>query len=199
MSLNAEQQRMVLDGAISLASQHDLSSITLDQLTKTSGVGMFEIVRHYHSKENILAAVLKRELELIAGAVPAPELRFPGETLNDELQVIAKIMLSEYRSRLPFIGKLLAEAMTNAEVGAMFYSTFILQGRRLFTEFLEVRKQRGELRADLDVEAAAAFYLSGLTFILLVVELFGGKQVEALDEERLVHSMSAIFLKGVHP
>jgi AcrR family transcriptional regulator len=183
MSLNAEQQRMVLDGAISLASQHDLSSITLDQLTKTSGVGMFEIVRHYHSKENILAAVLKRELELIAGAVPAPELRFPGETLNDELQVIAKIMLSEYRSRLPFIGKLLAEAMTNAEVGAMFYSTFILQGRRLFTEFLEVRKQRGELRADLDVEAAAAFYLSGLTFILLVVELFGGKQVEALSSQ----------------
>lgn len=199
MSLNAEQQRMVLDGAISLASTHDLSSITLDQLTKTSGVGMFEIVRHYHSKENILAAVLERELQLIAGAVPAPELRFPGETITDELQVIAKIMLAEYRSRLPFIGKLLAEAMTNAEVGAMFYRTFILQGRRLFTEFLEVRKQRGELRADLDVEAAAAFFLSGLTFILLVVELFGGKQVEALDEERLVGSMSAIFLKGVHP
>jgi hypothetical protein len=29
------------------------------------------------------------------------------------------------------------------------------------------------------------------------VELFGGKQVEALDEERLVRSMSDIFLKGV--
>ena len=199
MGLNAEQQRKVLDGAIALASQNDLSSITLDQLTKTSGVGMFDIVRHYQSKENILRAVLERELELIAGAVPAPELRFPGETLTDELQVIAKIMLAEYRSRLPFIGKLLAEAMTNAQVGEMFYRTFVLEGRRLFTEFLEVRKQRGELSAELDVEAAAAFFLSGLTFILLVVELFGGKQVEALDEERLVHSMSAIFLKGVQP
>lgn len=199
MSLSAEQQRMVLDGAIALASTHDLSSITIDQLTRKSGVGMYDIVKHYHSKENILAAVLERELELIAGAVPAPELRFPGETLTDELQVIAKIMLAEYRSRLPFIGKLLAEAMSNQEVGALFYRTFILQGRRLFTEFLEARKQRGELGEELDVEAAAAFFLSGLTFILLVVELFGGKQVEALDEERLVGSMSSIFLKGIQP
>src|SRR6185503_20455590 len=100
-------------------------------------------------------------------------------------------------SRLPFIGKLLTEAMTNPKVGAMFYRTFILQGRRLFTEFLQERRQRGELRDDLDVEAAAAFFLSGLTFILMVVELFGGKQVEALDDERLVKSVSEIFLKGV--
>ena len=45
---------------------------TLDHLTKASGIPAFDIIRHYHSKENILAAVLERELELIAGSVPAP-------------------------------------------------------------------------------------------------------------------------------
>jgi AcrR family transcriptional regulator len=197
MSLSSEQQRAVLDGAVKLASTQELSSISLEHLTKISGISAFDIVRHYHSKENILAAVLERELELIAGSVPSPELRFPGETLRDELQVMAKIMLGEYRNRLPFIGKLLSEAMKNPEVGAMFYRTFIVQGRLLFTEFLNVRKRLGELREDADVEASAAFFLSGLTFILLVVELFGGKQVETLDDERLVRSMSDIFLKGV--
>jgi len=197
MSLSTEQQRMVLDGAVKLASTQELSAITLDQLTKTSGISAFDIIRHYQSKEKILAAVLERELELIAGSVPAPELRFPGETLKDELQVMAKIMLGEYRSRLPFLGKLLSEAMKNPEVGALFYRTFIVQGRLLFTEFLNVRKRLGELREDLDVEAAAAYFLSALTFILLVVELFGGKQVEALDEERLVRSMSDVFLRGI--
>ena len=63
-------------------------------------------------------------------------------------------------------------------------------GKRLF-------RRLGELRDDVDVEASAAFFLSGLTFILLVVELFGGNQVEALDDERLVQSMADIFLKGV--
>jgi len=197
MSLTAEQQRAVLDGAVKLASTQDLSSITLDHLTKASGISAFDIVRHYHSKEKILAAVLERELELIAGSVPSPELRFPGENLRDELQVLAKIMLGEYRSRLMFMGKLLAEAMKNPEVGAMFYSTFIVQGRLLFAEFLNVRARLGELREDVDVEVSAAFFLSGLTFILLVVELFGGNQVEALDEERLVRSMADVFLKGV--
>src|SRR5579864_4927783 len=183
MSLSTEQQRMVLDAAVKLAFTQELSSISLEDLTKASGISAFDIVRHYHSKENILAAVLERELELIAGSVPSPELRFPGETLKDELQVMAKIMLHEYRSRLPFLGRLLAEAAKNPEVGAMFYRTFIVQGRLLFTEFLNVRKRLGELRDDVDVEASAAFFLSALTFILLVVELYGGKQVEALDRK----------------
>jgi AcrR family transcriptional regulator len=197
MSLSTEQQRLVLDAAVKLAFTQELSSISLEDLTKASGISAFDIVRHYHSKENILAAVLERELELIAGSVPSPELRFPGETLRDELQVMAKIMLNEYRIRLPFLGRLLAEAAKNPEVGAMFYRTFIVQGRLLFTEFLNVRKRLGELRDDVDVEASAAFFLSALTFILLVVELYGGKQVEALDEERLVQSMSDLFLRGV--
>ena len=197
MSLSTEQQRMVLDAAVKLAFTQELSAISLEDLTKASGISAFDIVRHYHSKENILAAVLERELELIAGSVPSPELRFPGETLRDELQVMAKIMLNEYRMRLPFLGRLLAEAAKNPEVGAMFYRTFIVQGRLLFTEFLNVRKRLGELREDVDVEASAAFFLSALTFILLVVELYGGKQVEALDEERLVQSMSDLFLRGV--
>jgi AcrR family transcriptional regulator len=197
MSLSSEQQRMILDAAVKLAFTQELSAISLEDLTKASGISAFDIVRHYHSKEKILAAVLERELELIAGSVPSPELRFPGETLKDELQVLAKIMLNEYRIRLPFLGRLLAEAMKNPEVGAMFYRTFIVQGRLLFTEFLNVRKRLGELREDVDVEASAAFFLSALTFILLVFELFGGKHVEALDEERLVQSMSDLFLRGV--
>jgi AcrR family transcriptional regulator len=196
-ALNSEQQRRVLDSATQLMSSQSISEITLEQLTRACGIPAFDIVRHYHNKENILAAVLERELELIAGAVSSPELRFPSETLKDELQVLADIMLHEYRNRLPFMGKLLSEAMVNAEVGALFYSKFILQGRLLFTEFLNIRKQRGELRDDVDTEAAAALFLSALTGILLVVELFGGKQVEPLDEERVVREMSDILLRGI--
>ena len=195
--LTTEQQRLVLESAMQLMSTQSLSETTLEQLARACGVPPFDIVRHYHSKENILAAVLERELELMAGAVSSPELRFPSETLQDELQVLAKIMLQQYRHRLPFMAKLLSEAMQNPEIGALFYSKFILQGRLLFTEFLNIRKQRGELRPDADIEAAAALFLSALTGILLVMELFGGKQIEPLDEERLVREMSDILLHGI--
>src|ERR1700694_3760529 len=121
MSLSTEQQRLVLDAAVKLAFTQELSAISLEDLTKASGISALHIVCQSHSKKNILPAGLERELELIAGSVPSPELRFPGETLRDELQVMAKIMLNEYRIRLPFLGRLLVEAMKNTDVGAMFY------------------------------------------------------------------------------
>ena len=195
--LTTEQQRQVMDSVMQLASSQGLGDITLEQLTRASGVSAFDIIRHYQSKENILAAVLERELELISGSVPTPELRFPNETLRDELQVLSKIMLQEYRARLPFLGKLLIEAIQNPEVGTLFYRKFIRQGRLLFAEFLNVRKQRGELREDVDLEAAAAMFISALSGILLVVELFGGEQVEPLDEERLVRELTTVFLHGI--
>ena len=196
-TLTPEQQKMVMDSALELMSSRHLNEITLEQLTRASGVSAFDIIRHYQSKENIMAAVLERELELMAGAVPSPELRFPSETLKDELQVLARIMLQEYRARLHFLDKLFVEAIQNPEVGVLFYRKFIQQGRLLFAEFLNLRKQRGELRENVDVEAAAAMYISALSGILLVVELFGGKKVEPLDEERLVRELTDVFLHGV--
>jgi len=196
-TLTPEQQKMVMDSVLQLMSSRHLNEITLEQLTRASGVAAFDLIRHYQSKENILAAVLERELEMIAGAVPSPELRFPSETLKDELQVLARIMLQEYRARLHFLDKLLVEAIQNPEVGVLFYRKFIQQGRLLFAEFLNLRKQRGELRPDLDVEAAAAMFISSLSGILLVVELFGGQKVEPLDEERVVRELTTVFLHGI--
>jgi AcrR family transcriptional regulator len=195
--LSSEQQRRVLDGAASLFTKHSLSDITLEKLTKESGVAAFDIIRHYHSSENILKAVFERELELMAAAAQAPELRMPGETLGDELHVLAGVILDQYRRRLPFLGKLLEEALHDSKVGALFYRTFIVQGRLLFTEFLRVREKFGELRPSLDIEAAAAMFLSSLTGILLMNELFGGKSVETLDDDRLLRQLCDTFLHGI--
>ena len=196
-SMDSDRVRVVLDTALQLFSKVELSEITLDKLTKASGVPAFDIIRHFQSSENILRAVLERELELMAAAAQAPELRMPGETLGDELHVLAGVILDQYRKRLPFLGKLLSEAMKDPNVGALFYGTFIVQGRLLFTEFLRVRKQFGELRDEVDIEAAAAIFLASLTGILLMHELFGGKQVEELDDERVLKQMCDTFLQGI--
>ncbi len=196
-ALSAEQQRMVLDGAVQLFAGNDLGGITLEKLARTCGISAFDIVRHYQSRENILSSVLERELELMAAAAHAPELRMPGETLRDELHVLAGVILQEYRRRVPFLGRLLAQSLHDPQVGALFYRCFIVQGRRLFTEFLNERKSLGELRPDLDMEAAAAVFLAALTGPILLIELFGGREVENLDDDRLLASLSDVFLRGV--
>jgi AcrR family transcriptional regulator len=195
--LSAEQQKKVLDGAVHLFAENEPREISLDQLSRVCGVSAFDIVRHYQSRENILSAVLDRELDLMAAAAHRPEFRLPGETLRDELHVIGGVILQEYRARLPFLGKLLVEATRNPEVGALFYRTFIREGRLLFTEFLKERMQLGELRESLDIEAAAAIFLAALTGPLLLCELYGGRLVEPLDDDRLLDQIADIFLKGV--
>ena len=95
MSLDAERQRAVLDAAMQLFAKLQLNDISLDMLTRTSGVSAFDVIRHYQSSENILRAVLERELELMAAAAQEPELRMPGETLKDELRLLAGVILDQ--------------------------------------------------------------------------------------------------------
>ncbi len=196
-ALDSDQQRAVLDGAMQLFGQYDLKDISLDKLTRLTGIPAFDILREYHSSDNILRAVLERELELMAAAAQAPELRMPGETLGDELHVLAGVILDQYRKRSKFLSKILNEAMHNSQVGALFYSTFIVQGRLLFSEFLKVRKQRDELRNEVDVEAAGAMFLASLTGMFIMYEFFGGNKVEPLDDERMLTQMCDTFLRGV--
>lgn len=89
--------------------------------------------------------------------------------------------------------------MRNPEFGEVFYRTFILRGRKLFTEFLNTRRQRDEIREEIDIEAAAAFFLSALIFSVLALEILGGKAVEQVDDARLVSGMSDLFLRGILP
>jgi AcrR family transcriptional regulator len=194
---DARKQQAVLDGAMRLFEEQRLSDITLDKLTKLTGVASFDIVLHYHSSENILKCVLERELELMAAAAQAPELRMPGETLKDELRLLAGVILDQYRKRVSFLSKMLSETINNPRVGGLFYGTFIVQGRLLFTEFLKVRSERGELSDGVDIEAAAAMFLASLTGTFMMHEIFGGKQVETLDDERVLDAMCGIFLRGV--
>lgn len=195
--LDPEQNRAVLDGAMKLFDKHPLKDITLDRLAKLSGVPAFDILRHFYSSENILKAVLERELELMSAAAQAPELRMPGENIADELRILADIILDQYRRRIPFMGKLLTEALAEPKVASLYYATFIVQGRGLFAEFLRVRQEFGELADDVDIEAASAMFLASLLGSVMTFELFGGKHVETLDADRLVSQMCRTFLKGI--
>lgn len=180
-----------------LFEKNPLKDITLDKLAKLSGVPAFDIIRHFHSSDNILKGVLERELELMSAAAQAPELRMPGESIVDELRILADVILDQYRKRIPFMGKLLSEALTEPKVASLYYATFIVQGRSLFAEFLQLRREFGELADDVDIDAASAMFLAALIGSVMTFELFGGKHVETLDDDRLIGQMCRTFLNGI--
>ena len=197
--LTTEQHNAVLDAALTVLAKGGITATIVEKVAERCAISAPRIFLHFGGTEKLLEAILQRQLELISGSVPAPELRFPGETLRDELEGLARIIIEVCRSHLGVLRAMFAEALRSQEFSEVFYRTFILRGRQLFDEFLIERKSRGELRADLDIDMAAASYLSSLIMSLLLVELFGGKWVEAVDDERLARSMTDLFLRGVLP
>ena len=198
-ALTLDEINSVLDATHHLLGEEGLQADVIERVSRRSGVNPARIYLHFGGASRLMQSLLERELYLIAGSVAEPELRFPGETIGDELGVLAKILLDECRTHIGFLRTCLTEAMYNSEFGGVFYSTFIMRGRTLFAEFLNGRKARGELREDIDVEVAAAFFLSALIFSLLALEMLGGKEVEKVGDTRLIAGMSDLFLQGVLP
>jgi AcrR family transcriptional regulator len=199
MGLNSDQQKVVLEAALSVLSKGGLTANIVEKVAERCAIAAPRIFLHFGGTQKLLEAILQRQLELIAGSVAVPELRFPGETLRDELQGLARIILEVCRNHLGVLRAMLAEALRSPEFAVVFYRTFILGGRRLFVEFLEERIERGEIRSSLDVNAAAASYLSSLIMSLILLELFGGKSVEQFEDERLAREMTDLFMSGVLP
>jgi AcrR family transcriptional regulator len=194
--LSSDQQRAVLDAALSVLSRGGLTATIVEKVAEQCAIRAPRIFLHFGGTEKMLEALLERQLELIAGSVPSPELRFPGETLKDELEGLARIIIDVCRNHMGVLRAMLAEGLRSKEFAEVFYKTFILRGRTLFLEFLDERRKRGELRGDLDMDAAAASFLASVIMSLLLMEVFGGRSVEQFDDERLARSMTDLFLKG---
>jgi len=171
----------VLDHAIRLFAKEEFGNITPDKLSRASGVPAFDIIRRYQSSENILRVVLEREMDLMGAAVQAPNLHDFAQAILDQL-----------RRRAPFLRRVLSEAMRDPQLAAIFHGTFFMKGQFLFSEFLGIRKERGELRGDVNVDAAATAFFSALTGIFLVNDLTGGK-----EGEEAIRQMCTAFLRGV--
>lgn len=194
--LSSDQQRAVLDAALSVLSRGGLTATIVEKVAETCAIRAPRIFLHFGGTEKMLEALLQRQLELIAGSVPSPELRFPGETLRDELEGLARIIIDVCRTHMGVLRAMLAEALRSKEFAEVFYRTFILRGRTLFLEFLDERRKRGELRGDVDMDAAAASFLASVIMTLLLMEVFGGRAVEQFDDDRLARGMTDLFLNG---
>ena len=197
--LTSEQQNYVLDAALAVIGKGGFSATIVEKVATKCAIAAPRIFLHFGGTERLLEAILERQLELISGSVPVPELRFPGETLQDELQGMGRVILEVFRKHIGVLRAMLAEALRSPEFAEVFYRTFILRGRKLFVEFLNERKKRGEIRAEVDVDTAAAQYLTSLIMSLLLIEVFGGKSIETIDDEKLVSGMTELFLHGVLP
>ncbi len=138
----------VLDATVRLLAEHGVAGTSINRVAATAGVSKVTVYTRWESKNALVGAALAH---LRLGDVPEPT----GDVRTD-LVALLEAMRAQYEA-VNAMG-ILATCLTDAD-GALLdivRENTLLPRRALFTAVLTAGVERGELRADLDVEAATS-------------------------------------------
>ncbi|MEU5110784.1 TetR/AcrR family transcriptional regulator [Streptomyces longwoodensis] len=150
----------VLDAVVELVTEQGMGAVTMDAVAARAEVSKPAIYRRWPTKQDLVIAAAESRI----GVLSVPDL---GD-FREELRVVLTARLEAYR--MPGSDRLLAGLIgAAAEVGAdrgqytRYTERITSETRRI----LERGVARGDVRADIDVQAAATLVAAPLLFRLI--------------------------------
>lgn len=141
-------QRAILKAALGLVAEIGFRALTMEAIAAQAGVGKMTIYRWWPNKA---AVVMDAFLTLVGPGSAFPEA--PTALISIKLQM--RLQARFFQSNLGrTIKALLGEAQFDVELSEAFRERWIMPRRRLTKEVLGVAIQRGEVRANIDIEMA---------------------------------------------
>lgn len=192
---SAQQSRRnrIVEAALELFAAKGFDGTSTKEIAAAAQVAEGLIFHHFVNKESLLAAVFETqrsyfgELEVLSSD-PAD---LPAESA---LRGLANGALARLRRESRIAVVLFGTAQTNSEMRARLRAV-IGEGTGHLARYLEIRRDRGELRDDLDAEMAAFAFLAPLfLFFLVHRDLPDGKWEDS--SARFVESLVGSWLKG---
>ena len=160
----AETRRRVLDAAADLIDRVSYRSVTIDAVARASGVSKSTIYRHWPSRQVLVleAYTLKTNRST---AVPDT-----GDALRDLRQYVVALAgcLGPKDHAASTVTGLIEDALADEAFARLFRQTLLRERRHLFLAILVRGQQRGQVRADLDLETAVDALYGAIHHRLLV-------------------------------
>ncbi len=152
----------ILDACADLISEQGLAGVTIEAVAARSGAAKTTIYRHWPSREALL-------IEAFGVCSGAPS---PGEDRGDAREDLRHVLGGLARKLgdedwVAAMGSLIDAAARDPELARLHAAT-MAERRRPLTDALARAAGRGELPADLDVDAAAALLAGPLFYRALV-------------------------------
>jgi AcrR family transcriptional regulator len=141
-----QADQAILGATLKMVAEHGVSATTIEGIAAAAGVGKTTIYRRWQAKNDLIVAAVS----MMAPQVDPPDT---GSLFGD-LRALADLQ----RERLAGTGlltvapRVLAESMNDPELHEGFLNGVIRPLRRLIHVMVERGVERGELRADLEVE-----------------------------------------------
>ena len=141
--------------------ENGIEGVTFDAIAARSGVAKSTLYRHFGSKEALITLAAR-------GCVvehPTPDT---GNLQDDILFLFGRYEDSERDMRFPQMLPMLIDAATRDPKMQEVVDEVIAQRRRPILTVLKLAQMRGEISADLDLDAAVATIVGPLTFRRIV-------------------------------
>ncbi|HEU5030248.1 MAG TPA: TetR/AcrR family transcriptional regulator [Spirillospora sp.] len=139
-----------------LAAESGVAGVSIEAVAARAGVGKTTIYRRWPSKEALIVGALGAA----KGELPAP----PGASAREDLLEIARTFAAERKKRYSrCFWNVVGGAEKYPELYARYKQDVIEPRRAVIREVLRRGVERGELRADLDVEAGISMLTGSLS------------------------------------
>lgn len=177
-----EKRQQILDAALVLFKEVGFEAASMNELSSRVGGSKATLYGYFQSKEEIFSCVMMVAAEDNLSAMQQA-LEAPGQSLEEALLKFGVQYLSFYYGGSVIAARRLAIAQANrGSIGRVMYERGVLRLRKQLAEFLQVKKDQGEL-------SAASTELAAMQFISLLKAQF---DVEALLEIQTEFSQSEI-------
>jgi AcrR family transcriptional regulator len=143
-----QAEQAIIDAALELFAERGVEGVCVEAVAAKAGVGKATIYRRWPSKEELLIAAL--------GSLKSPMPDPQGATVREDLTEMVDVMVrdaADPRYARQF-AMLHGEGENYPKLMARYYETIIQPRREVIKAALQRGIDRGELRADLDVDVA---------------------------------------------
>lgn len=146
----------VLDATVRLLATDGVARTSMDKVAAAAGVSKVTVYTRWATKNALIGAALAH---LRLGRVPEPT-----GAVRADLVALLDAMREQYTEvgAMSILGTCLADEPGSGELLGIVREATLLPRRALFAAVLRAAAERGELRADLDVEAATSLLVGTL-------------------------------------
>ncbi len=151
----SEIHERIFRAALQLFAQRGLASTTIEQITELADVGKGTFFNYFRSKEDVFLSLGEIQLGNVEAALE--DARAGKEDISAVLRHLARALTREPGRSPELLRSLLVAAHSSDSFRELFVRV-LGQGREMLTEILEIGRERGELRTDLDCKLHARLF-----------------------------------------
>jgi TetR/AcrR family transcriptional regulator len=193
----------ILDAALKIILREGYDGATTKLIADEADINEVTLFRKFHSKENILQAVIMRQRDSALQALASTFASYNYDNDNDNnrntphirttLAELTGRVTGFMKARMDLMILLISEGRKKPFVAKTISSIphgMIKQLEKLFDEQIRLRRMR-----DVDPQLAAVTFLGFLFYYSLMKEMFGDKVIK--DNKKILDGFVDIFLNGV--